>query len=216
MKENASSRASAIRWPGGLSATAPAGSRGEAEIACDRHRAAAVDMRLDDIGDRIEARVERLRLARLDEAEVPLRQSYGFAARQRADDRNAERLDRVDHEAAMPLAADTVDDHAGDLEAPVVSRAALDDRGGRLGLARDVDDEEDRHAERGRDVRRRAAAPARRGHAVEQPHRGFAERQARPAEARPAKAARRSGAIAQESRLTPSAPDAAAWKAGSI
>ena len=57
-----------------------------------------------------------------------------------------------------------------------------------------------------------AEAPSarRRRHAIEEPHRGLAERERRRPVARPASAARRSGAIAQESRLTPSTPDAAA------
>ena len=71
-------------------------------------------MGLDDVGDRLEARVERFRLARLDEPKVALRQCQLVAARQRADDGDCERLDRLDREAAMPLAADAVEDDAGD------------------------------------------------------------------------------------------------------
>ena len=123
---------------------------------------------------------------------------------------NAERLDRLDRKAAMPLAADAVEDHAGDREAVVIGRAALDDGRGRLRLAGDVDDKEDGHAESGGDVGRGAAASGGRGHAVEEAHRGFAERQRAAGAARPASAARRPGGIAQESRLTPWTPDAAA------
>ena len=134
-------------------------------------------MGFDDVGDRIEARVERLRLARLDEPQMALRQSQLVAARQRSDDGDCERLDRLDHEPAMPLAADAVEDDARDHQALVIGRAAHDDGRGRLRLARDVDDKEHGHAESGGDVGRGAAASRRGRHAVEEPHRGLAERQ---------------------------------------
>ena len=98
----------------------------------------------------------------------------GFVARQRADDRDPERLDRLRDEPPVPLAADPVDHDAGDAEPSVVDGAALDDGRGRLGLARHVDDEEDRKSERRRDVGRGAAAAGRRRNAVEQAHRGLA------------------------------------------
>ena len=98
-----------------------------------------------------------------------------LVARQRADDRHAHRFDRLDDEPAMALAADAIDDDARDLEPLVISCAALDDRRRRLRLTRHVDDQQDRHAERRRHVGRGAGAPACRGNAVEQPHRGFAQ-----------------------------------------
>ena len=134
--------------------------RSEIEFAGQRQDSVAIDMRLDEIGDRIEARVERLRLARLHQAEMALGQRDLVVARQRADDRNPHRLDRLDDEPAMALAADAIDDDAGDFQPLVIGRAALDDRRRRLRLARHVDDQQDRHAERRRDVGRGAAAPA--------------------------------------------------------
>ena len=133
-------------------------------------------MRLDEIRDRLEPRVERLRLACLHQAEMPLRQRNCVVARQRADDRNTDRLDRFDDEPAMALAADAIDDDARDLQPLVISRAALDDRRRRLRLTCDVDDQQDWHAERGSDVGRGAGAPGLGRDAVEQAHRGFAER----------------------------------------
>ena len=76
----------------------------------------------------------------------------------------------------MALAADPVQDHAGQAQPIVVSRAALDDRRGRLRLTGDVERQEHRKAEDGGDVGRGAAPSGRRGDAVEQAHRGFAER----------------------------------------
>ena len=132
-------------------------------------------MRLDEIGDRLEARFERLRLARLHETQMTLGQRDLFVARQRAHDRNTHRLDRLDDKAAMTLAADTIDDDARDFEPRVICRAALDDRRRRLRLARYVDDQQDRHAKRRRHVSRGAGAPALGRNAVEQTHRGFAQ-----------------------------------------
>ena len=97
-------------------------------------------------------------------------------ARQRANDGHADRLDRFTDKPAMALAADAVDDHAGDFEPRVVGYAALDDRRGGLGLTGDVDDQQDWHAERRRHIGRGACAPALSRNAVEETHRGFAQR----------------------------------------
>ena len=77
----------------------------------------------------------------------------------------------------MALAADAIDHDAGDAEPLVVSRATLDDRRRRLRLPRHVEDQQDWHAERGGDIGRGAAAAALRRDAIEQPHRGFAQRE---------------------------------------
>ena len=103
-----------------------------------------------------------------------------FVARQRSNHRDPQRLDRLRDQPPMPLAADPVDHDAGDAEPPVVDGAALDDSGGRLRLARHVDDEEDRKSERRRDVGRGAAAAKRRRNAVEQAHRGLAQSERAP------------------------------------
>ena len=189
---------------------------GQTHLARELENAPAIEVRLDEVGQRLEPRLERLRLGGLDESEMAFGQGDCFVARQRADDREAQRLDRLRDEPAMPLAADPVDHDAGDAEPRVIDGAALDDRRGRLRLARHVDDEQDRKSERRRDVGRGAAAAGRRRNAVEQAHRGLAQRERPPAVASAASAPRSSGGIAQELRLTPSQPEAAAWKAGSI
>ena len=150
--------------------------RSEIKHAGQCKDAAAIDVRLDEVGDRLEPGVERMRFARLHEAEMALGQCDLGVARQRADDRNPHRLNRVDDEPAMALAADAIDDDASDAEPRVVRSAALDRRRRRLRLPGDVEDEQDRHAERGGDVGRGAAAPALGWDAVEESHRGFAER----------------------------------------
>ena len=75
----------------------------------------------------------------------------------------------------MALAADTIDDHARHLEPRVIGCAAFDDRGRGLRLAADVDDQQDRQAERRRHIRRGPGAPGLAGNAVEEAHRGFAQ-----------------------------------------
>ena len=74
MNENAASRASAMRCPGGRTAAGAGADEGEVEFAGQCEHAAAIDMRLDEIGDRLEPRLERLRFARLHEAEMALGQ----------------------------------------------------------------------------------------------------------------------------------------------
>ena len=94
--------------------------RSAIEFAGQRENAAAIDIRLDEIGDRLEPRLERLRLARLHKAQMALGQRDLLVARQRANDRDAHRLDRLDNEPAMALAADAIDDDASDFEPPVI------------------------------------------------------------------------------------------------
>ena len=216
MKENAASRASAIRCPGGRSAAGARGGEAPFEFAGQRKHAAAIDVRLDEVRDRLEPGLERMRFARLHEAEMALGQRDLVVSGQRAEDRDPHRLDRVDDQPAMALAADAIDDDAGDAEPRVVRSAALDHRRRRLRLPGDVEDEQDRHAERGGDVGRGAAAPALRRNAVEQPHRGFAKRKLAFGRRLSGERGENLGGMAQESRLTPSRPDAAAWKAGSM
>ena len=121
MNENAASRASAMRCPGGRTAAGASVGEGRSSSPANARTPVAIDMRLDEIGDRLEPRFERLRLARLHEAQMALGQRDLVVARQRAHDRNTHRLDRLDDEAAMTLAADAIDDDAGDFEPRVIS-----------------------------------------------------------------------------------------------
>ena len=91
--------------------------RREVEIRSEGEDAIAIDMRLDEIGDSLEPRLERLRLAHLHEAKMALRQRNRVVARQRANDRNSHRLDRLADQPAMALAADAIDDDAHALSA---------------------------------------------------------------------------------------------------
>ena len=163
--------------PGRLERNRPGAPGGKAEIAGKLEGAGAVDMGLDEVGHRLEPRLERFDFPGLDKPQVPLGQSNAIVSRQRADDRDPDRLDRLDRKPAVTFAADAIDDDAGQAQALVVEAHALDHGGGRLRLAGNIEDEQDRHAERGGDIGRGAASAWWRRYAVEQPHRGFAERE---------------------------------------
>ena len=90
--------------------------RNKIELAGQRQDTVAIDVRLDEVGDHLEPGFERLRLARLHEAQMALGQRHLVVSWQRADNRNPHRLDRLDDETAMALAADAIDDDAGDAE----------------------------------------------------------------------------------------------------
>ena len=73
------------------------------------HRGKAVDQR-GKIG----------MFAGLDEAEMALRQRQRGLARHRAENRNAERGDRVGNQRAVLFAGDAIENHAGDLNRGIV------------------------------------------------------------------------------------------------
>ena len=205
-----------MRCPGGRTATGAAAARNAIEFARQCENAVAIDMHLDEIGDRLEARVERLRLARLNEAQMALGQRDRVVARQRAQDWSADRLDGLRDQPAVALAADAIDNDAGHFEPLVISPAALDHRSRRLRLAANVDDEQDRHGERRRHIGRGAGAPACRRHAVEQSHRRFAQSKRASSRRLGGKRRQKLGRHGPGIEVDTSRPDAAAWKAGSI
>ncbi len=134
-----------------------------------------VAMRGDESGDSIEQGVEAGDLLRLHEAEVALRQVYVHRARQCAEDGNPKRFDRFARQPLMARAGDAIEDRAGDFDARIIGRAALDHGRRRLRLAAHVDAEQHRPAELSGDVGRGARSPRRAGDAVEKPHRALAE-----------------------------------------
>ena len=175
MNENAASRASAMRCPGGRTAMgaragkeqsrAPANARTRPQSTCASMKSAIASRRASSAS--VSPACTRPRW-RSGSAIVSLRGSAPTTG-------HAHRLDRLDDKAAMALAADAIDDHARDLEPLVIGCAALDDRRRRLRLTRDVDDQQDRHAKRRRHVGRGARAPTLSRNAVEETHRGFAQ-----------------------------------------
>ena len=134
-----------------------------------------VAMRGDEGGDAIQQCVEILDFLGLNEAEVALRQIDVGGSRQRAENGDPKRFDRLARQPLMTRAGDAIEDRAGDADARIIGRAALDDGRRRLRLAADVDAEQDRPAEHGGDVGRGAGSPGRGEDPVEKPHRALAE-----------------------------------------
>ena len=112
-------------------------------------------------------------LARLHQAEMALGQRQRRVAQDRADHRQAERLDRVARQPPVPLAAQPVEHDAGDPHRRIVARKTLGDRRRRLRLARHVEHQQHRQAVEPREIGGRAGAPRLGRDAVEQAHRAF-------------------------------------------
>ena len=136
-------------------------------------------MRFDEIRERLETPVETCRLAGLHQPQMAFGESNRLVAGQRAEHRDAQRLDRFAGEPAMTLGADAVQHDAGDLYARVVSGDPADNRRRRLPLAGDVMNEHDRPAEQGGDVGAGADSRRAAGRAVKEPHRALCDHDVR-------------------------------------
>ena len=92
---------------------------------------------------------------------MALRQHQRFVARDGAQHRNAERLERIGDQRAMPVAAELVEHDAADAHRRIVGGEARGDRGRRLRLARHVEHQQHRQAQAARPDRRpRRSGPA--------------------------------------------------------
>ena len=106
-----------MRWPGGGSASeksAPDGCKRRHQ----RQDRVEVERALDHVGQPVEMRHQVGMLAGLDQAEMALGQRQRRVAQDRADDRQADRLDGVARQPAVALAAQPVEHHAGDPAPP--------------------------------------------------------------------------------------------------
>ena len=124
------------------------GSSGAARARRDER--VEVAARLDrgaELGERLPR--ARLALGRRHEAEVALGRGEGVVAAQDAEHRHAERLDGLAQQQRVALAADAVEDHAGDVDLGVVAGVAVDD--GRCG-ARERGGVEDEHDGRAQEL----------------------------------------------------------------
>src|SRR5262245_49471680 len=99
-------------------------------------------MSLDQIGEAFKQRIEVAVLAGLHQTEVALGEMHRLLARNGSEDRKAERRDgRFDH-TAMPIAADAIENEAGDVSARIMGSKTAHERRGRLRLAGDIENEQ--------------------------------------------------------------------------
>ena len=96
-----------------------------------------------------------------------------LVARDGADHRNVERADGAFDRGAMAVAADTIQNDAGDANAGIEAGKAEHRGGGGLRLAGDIEHEQDRETEVDGKLGRCPLADRAGARAVEQPHGGF-------------------------------------------
>ena len=92
----------------------------EAERSGARYDRVQIEMAFGHRGKAIDQRGKIGMFAGLDEAEMALRQRQRGLARHRAENRNAERGDRVGDQRAVLFAGDAVENHAGDAHRRIV------------------------------------------------------------------------------------------------
>ena len=149
---------------------------GDREWRGARHDGVEIEMALGHRGEAIDQGFEIGVLAGLHEAEMALGQCERRLVRHGADDGNNERADRFGDDCAVPFAADTIQDDAGDAHGRIVRGKTSHDSRGRLHLARNIEHQHDRQAEMRGEIGG-GAAPAgrtgRRGRSIEQAHDAF-------------------------------------------
>ena len=129
-----------------------------------------IEMVLGHVGEMFEPRGEVRVLRGLHQAEMALGQRERSVARNRAENRNVERGNRLRHEPHMPLAADAVQHHPADPYVTIMRSEAAHQSRRRLRLPGDVDDEQHRQAKPRGKIGRRSGPKRRGGNAVEQAH----------------------------------------------
>ena len=103
-------------------------------------------MALGELGEAMQTKLEVVVLECLHQSEVTLGEMDRLVARNGADHRNVEGGNGALDRGAMAVAADAVEDNSVDADARIEAGKAERRRGGRLGLARDVEHEQDGHA----------------------------------------------------------------------
>jgi hypothetical protein len=126
-----------------------------------------------EVGQAVEQGGQVVAFAGLNQAEMAFGQSDGGVPGDTAEDGHAELghggLDAV----GVAGAAEAVEDHAGDAHGGIVGGEAAGDGGGGLGLAGDVQHQDDGQVIASGEVGGATAAAGGAGHAVEQAHGGF-------------------------------------------
>ena len=158
-----------MRWPGG--GKAEIGLLVDSERCSEALNAGEIAMALGELGEAMQTKLEVVVLERLHQSEVTLGEMDRLVAGNGADHGNVEGGDGALDRGAMAVAADTVEDDAGDADARIEAGKAEHRRGGGLGLARDVEHEKDRQAKVDGKLRGCALADRAGACAVEQAHR---------------------------------------------
>jgi hypothetical protein len=140
-----------------------------------RHDDVEVERALDHVGQPVEMRHQILIFAGLDEAEMALRQIERGIAQDRADHRQADRLDRVAAKTAVTFAAQPVEHDAGHAHITVIAGKTLGDGCGRSRLSGNVEHQQHRQAVEPGEIGGRAGAARGSGNPVEQAHGAFEE-----------------------------------------
>ena len=109
--------------------------------------AGEIAIALGKLGEAMQAKLEVVVLERLHQAEVTLGKMDRLVARDGADHRNVERADGAFDRGAMAVAADTIQNDAGDANAGIEAGKAEHRGGGGLRLAVNVEHEQDRQTE---------------------------------------------------------------------
>ena len=135
--------------------------------------AGEIAIALGKLGEAMQAKLEVVVLERLHQAEVTLGEMDRLVARDGADHRNVERADGAFDRGAMAVAADTIQNDAGDANAGIEAGKAEHRCGGGLRLAGDIEHEQDRETEVDGKLGGGALADRAGASAVEQPHGGF-------------------------------------------
>ncbi len=185
-----------MRWPRGGSAVVPIATGSLAGRASETQPCEIAGV-AHDFRRAIEESLEIAVLARLHQAEMPLRKREPGVARHAAEDRELRqrRPRRRGEDRAVSRAADAVEDHAGENDVLPVPREALEQRRDGCALARRIHHQHHRPAEPRRELGGRSGLAG--ADAVEESHGAFAEHQRAGALQRCARFASSAGRIAQ-------------------
>ena len=131
-----------MRWPGG--GKAATGELVDPERSGNTLNASEIAIPLGELGEAMQAKLEVVVLERLHQPEMALGEMDRLVARDGADHRDVERADGAFDRGAMAVAADAVEDDAGDADARIEAGKAEHRCRGRLRLAGNVEHEQDR------------------------------------------------------------------------
>ena len=141
--------------------------------------AVEIEMSFRHGGEPLDEPVQVGMLTGLHQAEMTLRQSERRLARDGAEHGNAERVDGVGDQRAVPLAGDAIENDAGDAHGGIVRRKSAHQGGSRLRLPRHVEHQHHWQIKMRGKIGGGAAPAAGAGRAVEQSHHAFDDKNIR-------------------------------------